>query len=397
MNLFEIIFWALSALIVYSYVGYGAVLYVLVRAKRMFFPAKPLDYPSQWPTVTLLIAAYNERDFMPTKIANCLKLDYPKNQLRILFVTDGSNDGTDEYLKTIDGIEAMHQNQRAGKIGAMNRGMQTVVSDIVVFTDANTILNDLAIKNIVRHFVSSENVGCVAGEKRLLLSEKESAAGAGEGAYWKYESALKKWDSEIGSVVGAAGELFAIRTQLFTPVEADTLLDDFMISMRICQRGYKVVYEPEAQAWEKPTSNVEEEMKRKIRICAGGIQSIIRLGGLLNPFRHGLLTFQYVSHRVLRWSITPIAMVVVLLINCLLVAYPPNEVSGFWYPLLLALQLCFYILALFGKLLESKKTSSKLLFIPYFFTVQNLAVFLGMWRYFKGTQSVLWEKAKRAD
>lgn len=389
----QIAFWFLLALVIYSYVGYGLVLYLMVRLKRVFKPRPKVTYPQQWPTVTLLIASYNELDFLPQKVANCLELTYSPEKLRILFVTDGSNDGSESYLASQNGIEVLHEGKRAGKIMAMNRGMQHVTSEIVIFTDANTLLNKEALQEIVKHFVASENVGCVAGAKRILLSDAETASGAGEGAYWKYESALKKWDSELNTVVGAAGELFSIRRNLFKPVEKDTLLDDFMISMRIAQAGYRVVYEPLAMAFEKPTADVKEEMKRKVRICAGGIQSIIRLAPVLNIFKYGLLSFQYISHRVLRWSITPIAMALLIPMNLILVlAIPQNQA----YTYLLIGQFLFYVAALVGGILQEKKLKSKFLFIPYFFLMQNISVFQGMARYYKGSQSVLWEKAKRA-
>ncbi len=365
----------------------------MVRLKRIFNPRPKVTYPQEWPTVTLLIASYNELDFLPQKVKNCLELTYQTGKLRILFVTDGSSDGSETFLASQNGIEVLHQGKRAGKIMAMNRGMEHVNSEIVVFTDANTLLNKEAIQEIVKHFVASEKVGCVAGAKRILLSEAETASGAGEGAYWKYESALKKWDSELNTVVGAAGELFSIRRSLFKPVEKDTLLDDFMISMRIAQSGYRVVYEPAAMAFEKPTADVKEEMKRKVRICAGGIQSIIRLAPVLNIFQYGLLSFQYISHRVLRWSITPIAMALLIPINLALVIALPQNQSYFF---LLIGQFLFYGAAMVGSILQEKKLKSKFLFIPYFFLMQNISVFQGMARYYKGSQSVLWEKAKRA-
>jgi len=393
MFILQIVFWSLLALVIYSYVGYGIVLYLLVSLKRIFNPRPKVSYPLEWPTVTLLIASYNELDFLPQKVKNCQELTYQSGKLRILFVTDGSSDGSESFLSSQNGIEVLHQGKRAGKIMAMNRGMEHVNSEIVVFTDANTLLNTEAIQEIVKHFVSSEKVGCVAGAKRILLNESESASGAGEGAYWKYESALKKWDSELNTVVGAAGELFSIRRNLFKPVEKDTLLDDFMISMRIAQSGYRVVYEPAAMAFEKPTADVKEEMKRKVRICAGGIQSIIRLAPVLNVFKYGLLSFQYISHRVLRWSVTPIAMALLIPINLVLVVALTQNQTYFF---LLIGQCLFYGAAIVGSILQEKKLKSKFLFIPYFFLMQNISVFQGMARYYKGSQSVLWEKAKRA-
>lgn len=187
----------------------------------------------------------------------------------------------------------------------MNRGMRFVTTPLVVFSDANTLLSKDAIRRIVDLF-ADPTTGCVSGEKRIMTGQAESAAGAGEGIYWKYESTLKRWDAKLYSVVGAAGELFAVRTELFQEVEPDTLLDDFIVSLRIAMKGYTIQYDPEAYAMETSSANVKEELKRKIRISAGGIQSVVRLRALLNIFRYGVLSFQYISHRVLRWTLAPL-------------------------------------------------------------------------------------------
>jgi cellulose synthase/poly-beta-1,6-N-acetylglucosamine synthase-like glycosyltransferase len=153
MFILQIVFWSLLALVIYSYVGYGIVLYLLVSLKRIFNPRPKVSYPLEWPTVTLLIASYNELDFLPQKVKNCQELTYQSGKLRILFVTDGSSDGSESFLSSQNGIEVLHQGKRAGKIMAMNRGMEHVNSEIVVFTDANTLLNTEAIQEIVKHFV----------------------------------------------------------------------------------------------------------------------------------------------------------------------------------------------------------------------------------------------------
>jgi cellulose synthase/poly-beta-1,6-N-acetylglucosamine synthase-like glycosyltransferase len=268
--------------------------------------------------------------------------------------------------------------------------MQEVDTEVVVFTDANTFLNEDALINICRHY-SNPKTGAVAGEKRVKIEEKDGAT-AGEGFYWKYESKLKAWDSELYSVVGAAGELFSIKTSLYQPVPKNSVLDDFMISMLIAQKRYKIVYEPEAYATERSSENVSEELKRKIRIAAGGIQSIVWLKSLLNPFKQPILSFQYISHRVLRWTITPFLMILALLLNVFIVATD----GGLLFQLLLICQLAFYLSALLGLILENKKIRVKILFIPYYFCVMNYAVIAGINRYLNGAQSVIWEKAKRA-
>lgn len=393
MDATRLLFWMSLAIVFYTYLGYGMLLFIIISIKRWFVNPAAKSSRVYTPDVTLFIAAYNERDYIAEKMTNTLALNYPKNKLKVLWVTDGSDDGTPDLLKEYPHVIVEHQNLRAGKIGAINRGMKFVSSPITVFCDANTMLCADAVNHIVNLF-SDDRVGCVSGEKRIFLSDKDSASGAGEGIYWKYESKLKKWDSELYSVVGAAGELFAIRTELFTEVEKDTLLDDFMISMRIAQKGYLIKYDPRAYAIETASANVDEELKRKIRICAGGIQSVLRLWPLLNIFKYGWLSFQYISHRVLRWTITPFALLTVFISNLLIVLladYSKNTI----YWVALALQLLFYLFVAIGYYFENKQLRVKILFVPYFFFIMNYAVFKGLVRYMKRSQSVNWERAKR--
>ncbi|MEI6682016.1 MAG: glycosyltransferase family 2 protein [Bacteroidota bacterium] len=393
MVILKIIFWILLFIVFYAYIGYGILLFVMVRIKRIFGQKSVHTEAGYEPEVTLFIAAYNEKDFVAEKVRNSLELDYPKEKLHMVWVTDGSDDGTPEELKKYEGLEVYHLPGRSGKIGAMNRGMKFVKTPVVVFCDANTMLGRESIRRIVRLF-SDPKVGCVSGEKRIYSKEKDSAAGAGEGLYWKYESTLKKWDAELYSVVGAAGELFAIRTELYQEVERDTLLDDFIISLRVAQKGYTIQYDPDAYAIETASANVKEELKRKIRISAGGIQSVIRLRSLLNIFKFGMLSFQYISHRVLRWTLAPLSLLFMLIIGLVLALDEGITGTGF-YNILFMLQVLFYLSALLGWYLENKAIRVKLLFVPYYFFIMNLSVFLGFKRYMKGSQSVNWERAKR--
>lgn len=396
MKTLEIIFWILAGIVVYTYVGYGILLYALVKIRRILrLNKKAMADQSYEPAVTLFIAAYNEKDYVAAKMKNSLELDYPKDKLTILWVTDGSDDGTNNVLANYKEATVLHDPARNGKIGAMNRGMKLVKTPIVIFSDANTMLGRESVRRIVRLF-SDDKVGCVSGEKRIQDKDSDTASGAGEGLYWKYESALKKWDAELYSVVGAAGELFAIRTELYQEVEKDTLLDDFVISLRVAQKGYTIQYDPEAYAIESASANVKEELKRKIRISAGGIQSVVRLRSLLNIFKYGKLSFQYISHRVLRWTITPLCLLLLIPAGWMLAVQEGLFGWGF-YSTLFWLQVLFYIAALTGWFLENRSTRVKLLFVPYYFFIMNLSVFLGLRRYLKGNQSVNWERAKRAQ
>ena len=391
----EIIFWIALFIVFYTYLGYGIVLYLLVKLKELFVkPIKrKLPEDSTLPEVTLFITAFNEEEVVDEKMKNSLELDYPEDKLHIVWVTDGSNDGTNEQLRTRWEGKAtvLFQPERQGKTAAMNRGMKLINTPIVVFTDANTMVNQEAIREIVLAFEDTR-VGCVAGEKRIAVQTRDGAAAGGEGIYWKYESTLKALDARLYSAVGAAGELFAVRRELFEEMEQDTLLDDFILSLRIAMQGYTIAYCTEAYAIESGSADMHEEEKRKVRIAAGGLQSIWRLRPLLNPFRYGILSFQYVSHRVLRWSLTPILLFLLLPLNTLLLCMGAScEIYG----TILILQILFYILGLLGYYLSTRQIKNKLLFIPYYFLFMNVNVLKGIGYLRKKRGTGAWEKAKR--
>ncbi len=396
MLVLKILFVFSCSVIVYTYIGYGVLLIILVKCKSFFSKSKigAEDLRKSQdifePRVTMFVAAYNEMLCLEDKVKNMTALDYPKEKMQILFVTDGSDDGSPEYLARNQGVEVAHELARGGKIGAINRGMELVRHPIVIYSDANAMLNKGAVKEIVKHY-RDEKVGCVAGEKRVFSNGQDGASGAGEGIYWRYESFLKMYDFRLYSAVGAAGELFSIRTSLHQKVEKDTILDDFLISLRIAMRGYKIAYEPAAFASEYASASIVEERKRKIRISAGGIQSVLRLLGLFNPFKYGWLTFQFVSHRVLRWTLTPFLLLFLFPLNTLLVLGD----GGGRYWVLWWCQLVFYSAAILGYVLNKNQLKYKVFFVPFYFVFMNVCIFLGIGRFVKGKQSVLWEKARK--
>jgi biofilm PGA synthesis N-glycosyltransferase PgaC len=383
------LFWISFFIIFYAFVGYGILLYFIIKVKRSFRGKPTLPAADNLPSCTLIVAAYNEEIFIAEKIKNSLELNYPKGKLKLIFITDGSSDGTADIVAKYPDIIHMHSAERKGKMAAVHRAIDTVTTDVMVFTDANTFLNKDAIINICRHY-TDPRVGAVAGEKRVLITEKSDAT-AGEGFYWKYESKLKIWDSELYSVVGAAGELFSVRTGLYEHVPPTAIIDDFMISMLIAKKGYRIIYEPEAYAMETASEDVKEELKRKIRIAAGGLQSIIWLKSLFNPFPLPVLSFQYISHRVLRWTVVPFLMILLVGLNIAIV----HTYGGAIYVLFLAGQVVFYGMSLFGWMLEARQVKIKIFFIPYYFCMMNYAVIRGIFRYLSGRQSAVWDKAKR--
>ena len=341
--------------------------------------------------MTLMICAYNEEDVVEEKMANTLALDYPRDKFRIMWVTDGSNDRTNELLQAYPEVDIVFSPERRGKTAALKHGLRELKTRYVAFTDANTMINRDALREIARLF-TDPTVGCVSGEKRVAARKAGEMAAEGEGLYWRYESTLKKWDSELYSAMGAAGELYAIDPTLVREVPDEALLDDFMMSMYIVQAGRRIAYTPDAYALEYGSANIFEESKRKRRIAAGGLQSIWWLRSMLNPLHQPLVAFQYISHRVLRWSVTPVALIILLIVNALLVYFK----AGAFYTVMLVLQLLFYLMALAGWWLDRRGHKNKLLYTAYYFVFMNINVFRGMAYLRTHGKSGAWEKARRS-
>ncbi len=393
MLFIKIVFWFSVFIIFYSYIGYGIILWFYLKTASLFSKSKTekTELNAFEPGITLIVATYNEELIIKEKIENTFKLNYPPAKLKIIFVADGSNDNTVNIINKYPDIELFYKPQREGKAAAINRVMPHITTPYIIFSDANTLLNANCVKEIVKHYKNPQT-GAVAGEKKVVdLSVKKNTAGAGEGLYWKYESILKKLDARFYTVVGAAGELFSIKTDLFEPVGNNILLDDFIISMKICRKGYRVMYEPNAFATETPSFSLADEQKRKIRIAAGGFQSIVILKDLLNIFKFGKLSFQYISHRVLRWVLCPLLLPVLFFCNLLIYIQTGSDVYG----IILLLQFFFYLCAVAGWLFALGNLKNKLLYIPYYFVFMNIAMYLGFFRFINKGQSVLWEKAKR--
>ena len=395
MLVLKIIFWLCLALVVYTYVGYGAMLYIILKIKKLFVrreasPILPLDQ-QLLPEVTLMICAFNEADVIEEKMKNIRELNYPQDKLCVMWVTDGSSDDSNKLLASYPEVTLVYSPERKGKAAAMQHGLRKNKAEYVIFTDANTMLNANAIREIVRQFMRP-NVSCVSGEKRVKARHSGQAAAEGEGLYWKYESTLKKWDSELYSAMGAAGELFAVRMNHYRQAPSNALLDDFMMSMLILKDGHRIAYTKEAYATEYGSANTEEESKRKRRIAAGGLQSIWWLRSLMNPFAYPKVAFQYVSHRVLRWSITPIALFALIPLNLLLIVFDDHPL----YCIIGVLQLLFYLSALTGHILKQIGHRNKLLYVPCYFMFMNLNVFLGIRYLMTHNSSGTWEKARRA-
>lgn len=385
------LFWFLLALLIYAYLLYPIVVGIISMCKKLFKEKlKNTQDENQYPSISIIIPAFNEADCIEQKIENTLQLDYPKHLLQIIVVADGCTDNTIDLVKKFEFVQLIAHDTRLGKSTAINLAMQQVTNTITVFTDANTLLNTSCLLHIVPHFLNPK-VGGVACEKQIGKSINEHIVSQMEGFYWKYESLIKQWESSIHSVIGAAGELFCIRTSLFSPLDASIILDDFMLSTSILKKEYSIAYEKKSFAVEAATFNLYEEAKRKIRIGAGAAQTISKIG--LLPYKSIWLNIQFLSRRVIRWVISPLALIIIFFTNFYIV----QQASTQWYNIIFFCQLCFYLLAVIGLFLHWIKQTNKIALTPFYFVFMNICMMLGWFKYLLNFQNVHWKKARRLE
>jgi len=382
----KIIYWLIFGIIIYAYIGYPIVLYLLSKLFELKNKKEVNEY-NKWPKVDLLIAAYNEGKGISAKIENCLMLDYPKDLLHIWIASDGSSDNTNKIVKTYaEAHENIHllEFPRTGKSGILNKAMESVKSEIVVFSDANTEYSTDAVKRLVKHF-EDPDVGCVSG--RLIYGNPgETISGKGESLYWKYETSLKKMESKLGYVAGANGAIYAVRRDLFEPFPPRTINDDFTLSMKIVMNGFKSVYDKNAIVYEDVAPTMESEFKRHVRDGAGHYIAVVHLLGLLNPFL-GLRSFIYWSHRIFRWMV-PFLLIFLFVVNISLL-------DELLYKYLFILQCIFYLSAIIGWVGIKKAKMPFFIYVPFYFCNLNSALFLGFLRAVANVQKTTWERTER--
>lgn len=382
--MWTVLFYCCAGVIVYSYLGYPVLLYIFSIGRRR----KPGFNNGEEPSVSIIIAAYNEEKVIAAKLKNTLALDYPSSKLQIIVAAHGSTDATVNIAGSFNNVLVLHAKMRAGKAAAINDAIQHATHPVVVLTDANTILSAQALKHLTSPF-ADDKTGAVAGEKKVI--SVDGAAVSGEGLYWKYESWLKQQETKFYTVVGAAGELFALRKELFVAVPEQTITDDFFLSTNINFKHKKVQYAANAVSSEPASAALNDEWKRKVRIAAGGIQSLFLLKKALNPFRYPLLAFQFFSHRVLRWVFCAPAFIFLLISNAAILFQESTRL----FTLLMLLQISFYLCAIIGWQLAKNNRSFFLFNIPFYIVFMHAAMLAGVVRYANGQQSVLWEKARR--
>ncbi len=378
MGLVWLVWLSLGAL-TWTYVGYPLLMAVLAHLR-----ARPVNAADITPSVTLIIPAYNEEDCIAARIENVLALDYPREQMQVLIVADGSTDATVTLAQGYahQGVQVLYQPERRGKIAAMNRAVSFAHGDLLVFSDANTFLETDGLRLLVRCFADPQ-VGCVSGAKHIRNAQQAQARG--ESLYWRYESWLKAMESRVGSTMGAIGEFFAVRRTLYQPLEADMILDDMGLSMRLLLSDWRVLYEARAVAVETASPSLAAEWERRARTIAGGIEVMSRLLLLFRP-RHAGVAFQFISHKVLRWTAF-LWMGLAWLGSLALSANP-------FYRALALGQSGFYVLALAGYGLERLGRPWRPLQIIFYFCFGNLTAVGGFWRYLTRRQSAIWKKVR---
>lgn len=391
MTIVVFLFWLSFFILAYAHFGYGLFVLLISPIRLLFSKTAKKTDQSQLPAVTLIIAAYNEEEIIEEKIKNTLSIDYPADKLNVIYITDGSTDQSVQIISRNTSALLLHHPVRQGKYAAIKRAMRLVQTPIVIFSDANAMLNKECISRMIRHYYNPK-IGGVAGEKRLYFDSKASTVSKTEALYWRYESILKQADNIVGNVVGAAGELFSIRTSLFKELDDDIILDDFIISMQVCLQGFKLAYEPNAFAIELGSASIREEAKRKIRIAAGAFQAIGYLKPALNFFRYPLLSFQYLSRRLFRWVLCPPMLIVLLISNTAIVLIGGSSFFYWWF---LGGQLFFYLMAFLGWLCLKTEKQPGVLSIPFYFVFMNLCLIKGAVIFLNGKGTVLWEKSIR--
>jgi poly-beta-1,6-N-acetyl-D-glucosamine synthase len=371
------IFWCGAAVVLYTYVGYPTAMWLAARLRP-----RPVRRRDATPTVSLVIAAYNEAACIARKLENCLALDYPSDQLEIVVASDGSTDGTaDIARRAAPAATVMAFAERRGKPCVLNDVVPRCRGEIVVLSDARQMYDVGALRALVRNF-GDPTIGAVSGELHLV-NDHGRAVGEGVGLYWRYEKAIRRWESAVDSTVGATGAIYAIRRALFAPIPTDTLLDDVLIPLRISAQGYRVVFEREARAFDRVAATPRQEFTRKVRTIAGNLQLLAREGWAWDP-RRNRLWFQLMSHKLLRVAV-PFVLLAVLGATSVLATRP-------FYALALTAQLLFYGAAVAGRLTEGRSVA-RWFAGPYGFCLLNVAAVVSVLRFLRGSQSVTWRKA----
>jgi cellulose synthase/poly-beta-1,6-N-acetylglucosamine synthase-like glycosyltransferase len=373
-------FWTSLLILVYTYAGYPLLVWL-----RASLHNRPVQKGRNTPLVSLIISVFNEEKVIRERLENVLALDYPKAKLDIVVVSDGSTDRTHDIVREFEtrGVRLLVQPQRLGKTSALNVAVPQVWGEIIVFTDANSMYDSKAILAMMESFLDP-SVGCVTGETRLLNPEG-SALGENEKSFYSYDTFLKVNESVIGSTVGADGAIFAIRRELYEPLETFHI-NDFVIPLRIVANGFRVIYEPEAFLYEPTATPLKGGFKRRVRIINRSLWGLFSVPQVLNPFSVGFFSLQIVSRKLLRWT-APVFILLLFAVNVGLLPSP-------FYVLTLSLQVAFYCATLLPMILP-RGTQTKYLNFPFYFCHGNAAALVALVKFFRGERIVIWDPLRR--
>jgi len=381
----EIIFWSTALVLIHVYLLYPGVLYGLSVVRDQVEPYDLND--SDLPAVTLVIAAYNEEEIIGEKIQNSLELDYPDEHLDIVVFSDASSDSTDRIVRSYEdaGVRLERIEGRVGKTECQNRVVEGLDSDIVVFSDADSMYEADAIRKLVAKF--ADNVGCVVGELRYKKYGVEA-----ESSYRAFEKLIKRLEAKVSSTAGGNGSIYAVKRDSYVPLPANHI-SDFSEPLAIVQRGERVEYAAEARAWENTGETVESEMSRRIRIVTRSWHTFFDYLGLLNPIRYPLFSFELLSHWVLRW-LSPLLLGLIAVTNVALVLADAHPI----YLLTLFAQGTFYLLALIGGVMERlDRSNPRITYVPYYFVVLNYSLVAGLRNVVRNRNIVTWDTETRTD
>ena len=377
-----IIFWLSFGAMLHTYFLYPLTL----RLFRRRFVKPPVFPESEWPTAALLIPAYNEESVIGRKIENALALEYEDGKFEILVGSDGSTDRTNEIVRSFDNprVRLIELAGRNGKTGVLNRLVEATAARILIFSDANVMIDPAALRQLLRHF-ADPSVGVANGGKYILIPSGSEAV-RGEAIYGAYENSLRTLESEVGGMSGALGSLMALRRELYRPFPRGSTNDDTVPALWAALAGLRQVHDPDAKAYEESGRSIHEEYRRRVRIGAGNFQTLARYKQILSP-RYGIVAYTYFSHKVLRW-IFPFLMFVTLIASCFLL-------ESLLYQFLFMGQMTFYFAALLGWIGDRIGTRLPLVTSIYHFTAMNLALLIGFFVYRKGIKSAAWERTER--
>jgi cellulose synthase/poly-beta-1,6-N-acetylglucosamine synthase-like glycosyltransferase len=391
----QIIFIVAILMLAYIYVGYPLLIVMLAKSLR-----RPIKKQDVTPSVSIVIPTFNEEVVIAEKLENTLHLDYPQDRMQILVCDDASEDRTVEIVKSYawGGVELSQGTARSGKVGCLNRALQVATGEIFIIADADILPHPDALRELVANF-ADESVGCVMAQTKMTPSGE--GTGGSSGLYWRYEARIRQSESDIHSTVAATGHFMALRSKLLQPIPMHVILDDFYLAMMTIRQGYRVISEPKAIVWERPTQSMGDEVNRRSRLTAGRFQ-ILSMRQEYLPYLPPLLKFQVVSHKFLRLAI-PHLMIAALLSNMLLVLIgPAANLPPFWMSVIsaaLILQGLFYGLAVAGKVwfakVSRRSTLIKVLMLPYYLCATNFAGIAGLAGFLSGKRTVLWQQASR--